>query len=215
VPLALVWILPIAVALVDWAAVARADRRTETWAKPATLAALIVVALAHDAASDVPGRWMLVALVFGMLGDVALLGDSAARFRAGVAAFFVGHGAWIVVFVTLGLPHPTWSWGAVVLVAVSAVVTRDVVPASHRTDGISVSAPVAVYTIALAAMLVCAWLTGEPLIAAGAAIFVASDAILSVDRFVRPLPSAHLVVMVTYHVGQALMVLGVLAAIAG
>ena len=46
--------------------------------------------------------------------------------------------------------------------------------------------------------------------AAGATVFVASDAILSVNRFVRPVPHARLVLMVTYHVGQALIVAGVL-----
>ena len=72
--------------------------------------------------------------------------------------------------------------------------------------------PVAVYTVVIGAMLVCAWFTGEPLVALGATVFVISDATLSVDRFVRPLPHAHLAVMVTYHLGQALIVLGVLAA---
>ena len=64
----------------------------------------------------------------------------------------------------------------------------------------------------IGAMLVTAWLTGEPLVAAGATVFVASDAVLSVNRFLRPLPHARLAIMVTYHVGQALIVLGVLAA---
>jgi uncharacterized membrane protein YhhN len=44
----------------------------------------------------------------------------------------------------------------------------------------------------------------------GATVFVASDTTLAVNRFVRPLPRADVVVMVTYHVGQALIVLGVL-----
>ncbi|MCW2767852.1 MAG: hypothetical protein JWO11_3811 [Nocardioides sp.] len=206
------WLLPAVLAPVDWVAVARHDRRTETWAKPTTLAGLLVVALVLGAASSVPGRWTLVALAFGMVGDVALLDDSVQRFRAGVAAFLVGHAAWIVAFVTLGLPRPDWSWAVLGLVTASAVATRNVVPASHRAHGISVSLPVAVYTLVLGAMLVCAWFTGEPLVAAGAAIFVASDATLSVDRFVRRLPSGHVIVMVTYHVGQALMLAGVLAA---
>ena len=84
-------------------------------------------------------------------------------------------------------------------------------PATHRQGGAALSVPVAVYTAAIGAMLVCAWFTGEPLLALGATIFVASDATLSVDRFVRPLPRAHLLVMVTYHLGQALIVAGVLA----
>ncbi|HEU4812007.1 MAG TPA: lysoplasmalogenase [Nocardioides sp.] len=197
-------------AVTDWYAVARGDRRTETWAKPATLAGLTLTAALLGATDDAVGRWLLVALLFGLLGDIALLGDSLARFKAGVAAFLVGHLAYLVCFATLGLPRPGWSWAALLVLLVSVVVTRDVTPATHRQGGAALSVPVAVYTVAIGAMLICAWFTGEPLIALGATIFVASDATLSVDRFVRPLPSAHLVVMVTYHVGQALMVAGVL-----
>ncbi len=208
----LVWVLPAVLAAVDWWAVARDDRRTETWAKPATLVALLVAAVALDAAGSTPGRWLLVALVFGLLGDVALLGDSLGRFRAGVAAFLVGHLAYLACFATLGLPRPGWSWAVLVVLLASLVATRDVLPATHRLDGPALSVPVAVYTAAIAAMLVAAWFTGEWLVALGATVFVASDATLSVDRFVRPIPRADLFVMVTYHVGQALIVAGVLAA---
>ena len=65
----------------------------------------------------------------------------------------------------------------------------------------------------IGAMLVCAWFTGEPLVAAGATVFAASDGTLSVNKFVRPVPHARLAIMVTYHVGQGLIVLGVLAAL--
>jgi uncharacterized membrane protein YhhN len=50
------------------------------------------------------------------------------------------------------------------------------------------------------------------LVALGATVFVVSDATLSIDRFVRPIPHARLILMITYHVGQALIVAGVLAA---
>jgi uncharacterized membrane protein YhhN len=209
----LVWVLPVVLAVVDWWAVARGDRRTEVWAKPATLAALTVTAAVLGAADSTPGRWLLVALVFGLLGDVALLGESLDRFRAGVAAFLVGHLAYLACFATLGLPRPGWSWAVLVVLAASLVATRDVLPATHRLEGAALSVPVAVYTGVIAAMLVCAWFTGEWLVALGATVFVTSDATLSVDRFVRSIPRGHLVVMVTYHVGQALIVAGVLAAV--
>jgi uncharacterized membrane protein YhhN len=61
-------------------------------------------------------------------------------------------------------------------------------------------------------MVLVAFDTGEPLIAVGATVFAASDSILAVNRFVRPLAWAPVAVMVTYHVGQALIVAGVLAA---
>ena len=211
VPLELVWIVPGAVALVDWYAVARDDRRTEAWAKPLVMVAVIGVALVLGALGSDAGCWLLVALFFGLLGDVALLSDSLPRFRAGVYAFLVGHLAYLACFATLGLPRPGWAWWGLAFLVTALVATRGVVPACHRQAGASVSVPVAVYSAVLGAVLVCAWFTGEPWVAVGATVFVTSDTILSVDRFVRTLPHARLALMVTYQVGQALIVVGVLA----
>jgi uncharacterized membrane protein YhhN len=208
----LVWGLPAVLAVVDWYAVARHDRRTETWAKPATLLALIATALVLGAADTGAGRWLLLALVLGLAGDVFLLGDSDLRFRLGLASFLVGHVAFAVAFVRLGLDQPGWLWIAWLVLFACLIATRRVVPATFLRGGRALALPVAVYTVVIGAMLILAFDTGEPLIAAGAAVFAASDSILAVNRFVSPRPWAPVAVMVTYHVGQALIVAGVLAA---
>ncbi len=207
-----IWVLPACFALVDWYAVARDDRKTEVWAKPLVLASLIVAAVVLGATETAAGIWLLVALGFGLLGDVALLSDSLPRFRAGVLAFLVGHLAYLVCFASLGLTMPAWSWIGLAILGVALFATRGVVPATHRLGGRALSVPVAVYSVVIGAMLLCAWFTGVPLVALGATVFVVSDATLSIDRFVRPIPHARLVLMVTYHVGQALIVAGVLSA---
>ena len=207
-----IWVLPACFALVDWYAVARGDRRTEVWAKPLVLTSLIVAAVVLGATETAAGIWLLLALVFGLLGDVALLSDSLPRFRAGVLAFLIGHLAYLVCFASLGLTMPAWSWAGLAVLAVALWATRDVVPATHRLGGLSLSVPVAVYSVVIGAMLLFAWFTGVPLVALGATVFVVSDATLSINRFVRPIPHAHLILMVTYHVGQALIVAGVLTA---
>ena len=209
----IVWAVPAVLALVDWYAVAHEDRRTETWAKPATLVALIGVALALGATDNTAGLWLLVALVLGLVGDVLLLGDSDTRFRLGLAAFLVGHLAFIVSFVVLGLDQPGWLWIAWLVLFACLIATRRVVPATFLRGGRALAFPVALYTVVIGAMLIIAFDTGEPLIAVGAAIFAASDSILAVNKFVAPRPWAPVAVMVTYHVGQALIVAGVLAAI--
>jgi len=207
-----IWILPAGFAFIDWYAVARDDRRTETWAKPLVLSSLVVAAVVLGATETPAGLWLLVALVFGLLGDIALLSDSLPRFRAGVWAFLVGHLAYLVCFASLGLNTPAWSWTGLAVLVVALLATRGVVPATHRLGGRALSVPVAVYSVVIGAMLLCAWFTGVPLVAIGATVFVVSDATLSIDRFVRPLPHARLILMVTYHVGQALIVAGVLTA---
>jgi uncharacterized membrane protein YhhN len=209
---ALVWLLPAALALVDWYAVARHDRRTESWAKPATLVALIVAALVLGATDGAAGSWLLVGLVLGLAGDVFLLGDSDPRFRLGLAAFLIGHLAYVACFVELGVDPAPWAWLAWVVLLGCLLVTRRVAPATYVRGGAPLAVPVALYTVVIGAMVLLAFDTGVRLIALGATVFAASDSILAVDRFVRPRPWARVGVIVTYHLGQALVVAGVLTA---
>jgi uncharacterized membrane protein YhhN len=207
----LIWLLPAVSAVTDWYAVARGDRRTETWAKPATLVALVLAALVLGAADTSAGLWLLLGLLFGLAGDVFLLDDSDTRFRLGLTAFLLGHLAFVVSFARLGLDPPGWQWVAWVVLFGCLVITRQVVPATFLRGGRALALPVAFYTVVIGAMVILAFDTGKLLIATGAAVFAVSDSILALDRFVRPRPWAPVAVMVTYHLGQALIVAGVLA----
>ncbi len=207
----LVWLLPAVLALVEWYAVWRRDRRTQTWAKPAVLVALIVTALALGAADDTAGIWLLVALVFGLGGDVFLLGASDTRFRLGLASFLVGHLAYVACFITLGLDPKGWNYLSFLVLGGCLLATRQVAASTYLRGGLALALPVAVYTVVIGAMLIYAFSTGVGLIAVGATIFAVSDTVLARDRFVRPWDGAQLLVMVTYHLGQALIVAGVLA----
>ena len=207
------WSLFALIALADWIAVARGSRRFEAVFKPAALMLLIVVALVLGATESTAGGWLLVALAFGLLGDIALLSDTVPRFQAGLAAFFVGHLAYVVAF----LAAPGSAFGnlqglaAGLVLAAALSFTREVLPRVKREHGLALAVPVAAYTTVIGAMLFVAFTTGLWLVALGAAIFVASDSILARDRFVAPLPHGHLMVMVTYHLGQALIVAGLLS----
>jgi uncharacterized membrane protein YhhN len=208
----LVWLLPAVCAPVDWYAVWRGDRRTEQWAKPATLIALIVATLVLGATDTAAGRWLLVALAFGLAGDVALLEKSDSRFRLGLAAFLVGHVAFVLCFIQVGLDPQGWNYLSFLVLGACLLATRQVAASTYLRGGLALAAPVALYTVVIGAMVIYAFTTGEPLIAVGATVFAVSDTVLARDRFVRPWEGAQLLVMVTYHVGQALIVIGVLAA---
>jgi uncharacterized membrane protein YhhN len=51
---------------------------------------------------------------------------------------------------------------------------------------------------------------GGTLAAAGAATFMASDAMIAWNRFVRPFPGARVAIIVTYHLAQAALVVSLL-----
>lgn len=203
------------VAVVDWLAVAADRRDIEAGAKPATLLLLLLTAASAGAAEHPAGLWLLFALLLGVIGDVALLDDeNAERFLLGLAAFLVGHIGYLVCFAVL--PGPLswfagfWVWGGMGVVALAFSVGNGVLPGAHRMGGWGLAVPVAAYMAVITAMTVAAWLTQDWWIALGATVFVASDSVLAINKFVRPLGWARPAIMVIYHVGQALIATGVL-----
>lgn len=204
-------VLTAVVAVADWAAVVKDRRDLETWLKPATLALLTVTAVAAGALDHRAGVWLVVALVLGMVGDIFLLDDTVeSRFKGGLASFLLGHLAYVVCFVALGLTLGWWLAGGLAVMVVALVVGNGVLPATFREGGVGLAGPVAAYMTVIGAMTITGWLTEEWWIAVGASVFVCSDSVLAINKFVRPIPSARPAIMVTYHVGQALIAVGVL-----
>lgn len=209
----LAWSAVAVAALVNWWGVVTDTRSAVVVAKPTTLAALIVVSALAGAGDSTPGRWLLVGLMLCLVGDVFLLGDGESAFLGGLSAFLLAHLAYVVSFATLGFSQP--AWGLIGLMALIAVLlgTRRVIPAAHGEGGVVLAGAVTAYMVVIGAMVVTAWMTGEWLVGVGALTFMVSDAILAVARFVQKARHADLAVMVTYHLGQVLIVVGVLSAL--
>ncbi len=210
--LVLAWVLAAGLAAVDWWAVARDRAGVERWAKPAVMVALGAVALAGGAAGSVSGRWVLLGLALGLVGDVLLLGESQGRFLGGLAAFLLGHLAWVAAFVATGLEAPALAVVGALVVAAALVAGRGIVPGALRAGGASLAVPVLLYMAVIAAMALAGWMSGRLLVGLGASLFVVSDTVLGHGRFVRERPWTRPVVMVTYHLAQALLVAGLLGA---
>ena len=190
----------------DWWSVAVRGRRREWVLKPLVLALLIVTAWLLGASESTAGWWLLAALSLSLIGDVALLSDSELR-------FLVAHLAFVVAFAHVGMPRADLGLVGLALVVVMAgVVGRRVVPAARVEGGPALAGAVAAYMTVIGAMVATAWATGHTLVALGATVFMVSDAVLALDRFVRARRFGSLAVMVTYHLGQVLIVLGVLSA---
>ena len=193
----------------DWIAVGRGRRRLEKIAKPAALAALIVAAVALDPAAGDRRAWFVVALVFSLAGDIALMLDSD-RFVVGLGAFLVAHVAYVVGF---WIDPPT-----TVALAVAVLVTALLMfPLARRIlAGVAGSEPalripVAAYIGVISLMVVSALASANVVAAAGAVMFAASDAMIAWSRFVRPFRGSRVAIMATYHVAQVALVLSLLS----
>jgi uncharacterized membrane protein YhhN len=64
--------------------------------------------------------------------------------------------------------------------------------------------------VVIGTMVATALAIGNPLAAAGAVLFAASDSMIAWDRFVGAFPRSGVWIMVTYHLGQAGLVLSLL-----
>lgn len=192
----------------DWWSRWTGEGRLERITKPIALLALIGVAVTIDPADAAMRAWFVVALCLSLAGDVFLLDDD--RFVQGLASFLLAHIAFTVGFVVA----PDWVWArfavAVVLVAILGVTVgaRIVAGARRRSDVLGPA--VIAYLVAISAMAAAAAASGNAWAILGAALFVASDALLGWRQFVRSVRWMSPAVMVTYHLGQAGLVASLL-----
>lgn len=181
----------IAFAIIDWIAVARAIKPLEYLAKPATLALLLLWAATGPNAS----WYLLAALALCLLGDVYLM-LPVDLFAAGLGAFLLGHVFYIADFEVTLLSRTIWF--VLVLAATIPLALRIIRAIPQPPLRIAVG----VYMATIALMVGSAIASWELTAVAGALLFMASDAMIALDRFVAPFAWARLAVVVTYHLGQ-------------
>ena len=200
------------VAMIDWWAVQTDRREVERGAKPATMLLLVAVAATWGEPAGDVRAWLVVGAVLGVVGDVALLGTGETAFMLGLSSFAAGHLAYAVAAVATGF-DPVWALpGFVVMAALLGYrfLTRTVAGA-RRAGGTVLAGAVVFYAVVISAMVVTAWGTGLVVAGAGATCFAVSDWVLGHRRFAGPLPGGRLAIMVPYHVGQALLIVGLAA----
>jgi uncharacterized membrane protein YhhN len=187
----------------NWIAVARGSKPAEYVCKPATLLALIAVAIALDPAHGDTRAWFVAALVLSLAGDVFLMVPRD-WFVAGLSAFLLGHLAYVV---GLNLHTEGLWWWAVPVVLVAALLAVRLVRGIRRSGQDALVGPVVAYVVVISAMGGSAVASGNAMAAVGALLFMASDSLIGETRFVQARAWAGVAIMVTYHLGQAGLVL--------
>lgn len=184
--------------------------------KPLTtvlICALAVVLLPEGA----DRHWLLAALVFCLIGDVALMRHGNVAFAAGLAAFLVGHALFVGVFLNR---QTVWTWPAwwPALAAYAALMLICLLPKTGKLAPAVLLYVAAIMGMALSAGSLAAGglsatigLQGKPLVLLGALLFVASDTVLAVDRFIKPFAAVtvvHGLILATYYSALWCMVVG-------
>lgn len=149
-------------------------------------------------------RWLALGLGFGMLGDVLLAWDGQGLFVFGLAAFLLGHLAYIMALrpfhrLVAGLLLP---YGVVAAVILSLMWPQ---------LG-ALLLPVLLYIGVILAMSLAtlhAHGSNWPL-KLGGLLFIVSDSLLGLNKFWQPLPGAGSAIMLTYYAAQYALVYGML-----
>jgi uncharacterized membrane protein YhhN len=190
-------------------------RRRLTWfTKPFVMPLLAVT---YALASGSPSAWILAGLACGTAGDVLLIrAERRSFFLGGLAAFLLGHAAYVVAFLLSALSgqvRAPWVFAsALPLAAAGLLVYRQLRPGLG-----AMKLPVALYTAVILSMAFAAVLRAFSvsglsfwLPVVGAVCFLVSDTLLAYQRFRGPLPAGNTLVALSYLGAQLLIVLGYL-----
>lgn len=196
--------LAVVAALIDWWGVARERVSVEFIAKPLVDIALIGTALAIDTPEDVTRGLIVAALGAALVGDV-VLSTPDARFEAGILATIVAH----VLFATalIDTVEPATALVAGLLYFGIGIGAAPQIIHAARVQNPGTGVLVAAALFSAGALGIFAAGTGVLIAAVGGALFVASAALLTWNRFVAPAPGGNVLVHVTDHLGQVGLVL--------
>jgi uncharacterized membrane protein YhhN len=207
----------------NWYAVFTPRPRLERIAKPGAMLFLILwFATRLPDHSPTAGTWFMVGLMFSLTGDIFLMLDRS-QFIKGLLAFFLAHVAYIVTFNLGGIIfNGSLLVLAILIVLLAFILVRRIAAGLRASSNQKLIPPVAVYAVVLALTF---WSTlstfwrpgwiGRPawLTAIGGGLFFLSDSLLAWDRFVEALPKGRFWTMLTYHLAQLGLTLGVLMAL--
>lgn len=217
-------ILAVAFAAADWYAVSVGLKRLEYIAKPAAMLFLIMWFATRFMILTNQQVIFLLAMALSLCGDIFLMWPTD-EFVKGLAAFLLAQVAYIVAFNISGVVITAVTISFIVPIAVIAFwVLRRIISALRSSGKNALVIPIIAYAIVLSGMLWSAmsnmvrpgWRFGHGLVTAvGAGLFFASDISIAWARFVGPTRGGRLFEMVTYHLAQFLMSLGLLLHLGG
>ncbi|MEM7040819.1 MAG: lysoplasmalogenase, partial [Bacteroidota bacterium] len=181
------------------------------------LKALPIWVLATISFMGIPGIWgplMGFGFLLSSVGDVSLAfsdrnkhqgnKDAAEKlFIVGLGSFLLAHVVYVVAFAWIGVFD--WSrWWLLILLAGYAI--GMVVVLSPKLGEMRI--PVFLYIAVIAAMAFFATITIMPrpwVLISGAILFMLSDSMIAIDKFLSPYPWSKYFIMTTYYGGQFLM----------
>lgn len=153
--------------------------------KPIASTGFVLLAVASGALATTYGRWVMVALVLGWVGDMLLLSTSKAGFLAGLGSFLLGHAAFGVGFVARGMVWPAALLAGIVLAVVGRALHRWLEPSVPSSMRMPVLAYLSVILAMVALSFGTAWVKPGWGIVIATMTFALSDVSVARGRFMN------------------------------
>lgn len=208
--------LPLALAMVDWIAVAKNWKGLRYAAKPGVILALLAL-LGIFTGFRQEAVFFALALAFSLAGDVALILPKE-QFKSALVFFLLAHLSYILAY-NRGYPPPLLPSLVILsgLIFMSRLVFYRISEGVILSGNSRIKGPIRLYMLVHTVMVFSALITllrpfwtpaSAILTSAGALLFYYSDATLAWNRFVKPLPQGRLKVIISYHLAQIALVVG-------
>jgi len=194
--------------------------RLEYLAKPAVMVALFLWLWTSTRLSGA-SLWFGLGILLSLTGDILLMISLDRLFLAGLVAFLLAHLAYLIGF---NIPIPEISaWGIflAIIVGLGGMRTiRRIIAALAANGQDRMRTPVIIYGMVISLMLLSAMMkmtdftwnaNAATLVGVGAFLFYVSDILLAWHKFVAPIKNGRIYNIAAYHLGQIILIAGVIA----
>ena len=194
--------------------------RLEYLAKPAVMITLFLWLWTSTGLSGA-ALWFGLGILLSLTGDVLLMISLDRLFMAGLVVFLLAHVAYLIGF---NIPVPEISaWGFVLAIIVGLGgmrITRRILASLTANGHGRMRIPIIIYSVVISLMLLSAMMkltdltwdaNAAVLVSVGALLFYISDIILAWHKFVSPIQNGRIYNIGAYHLGQIMLIAGVVA----
>lgn len=206
----LFWLL----AILDILCITFNKQPIHSFIKPLLMPVLILLVFSNKHHSN--KGWIIAGLIFSFVGDVLLLFDqnNSLFFILGLAAFLITHICYIVWLLKIKSGQQSLlskqPWLAAIVVAYCVGLVYILYPGLG-----DLKMPVMIYAVVIGCMLLCSMhvfykvgAAANGYLIAGALLFVLSDSILAISKFLSPFLMSNVLIMLTYCAAQFFIVRG-------
>lgn len=204
------------IAFINWIAVARGIKKLEYVTKPGVMITILAWLWQIGAFSG-EMLWFSLGIFFSLAGDIFLVLPRE-QFILGLISFLIAHICYVVGLNTLHPPFYAADIALFLLVALTGVqIYTHIAVGLKSTSDSKLIIAVLIYSVVISLMVISALFTlvrpnwealPSLIICAGALCFFISDILQALNRFVKRLRYSNLFGIISYHLGQILIVLG-------